>query len=728
MKRLITPLLLILCLNLSYAQRFKDVFPQLLKASDTEALSIIKSYMIEDLDHPNSNLRLALIYERRYKACNPITEYEKAIANANEAKLRFGKSAAVVTEKEVSKNSGYYSDFATGYDNKGRPIVDYSTVSTKIRTAYDSAAKFTEQMPVIYEYFTKSVNFHDNAIKAFNEINGQFGSRDKLLLMYNPDLKTKLQQMISDYDSSIIYLDKYIETAKAYNGTAFKQSYSIKKIDTYRLQGLLTSPNFLINKIEIWDYKTWAQNAIDEASTDVSSLRNELNMAELSVNNSLKKLSPLALGPDYNPYKVDSKLIFSLVKYDNQSLPVAVLKYKQFKQDLIHQLAQVNDRDTTANELYLVHLGELIYKAREADSLLLITKNRLNAENISKYPAYFQTHYNGENGVNQFITTEQKVIKDAADKAVSEMIINIKNNEDITVNEFVTYKNLKIPTKASPINGDSVSANIITTHTELSTDGSHYFVGLNKMNRKPGHTNVFVAKTDDKLKVKWYKEFSMTEDNASPNINDIGDIAITPEGCALLVRSKNDVGIKNTLFYINENGEEIFNKELATSWFPRRMQYVESKNAFIFAHKGASFTQNYKEEQETSLTSINILGDILWSQTFNFTGNIVDLVNLGKGFLLIGNYAELKDTEGKTFRTRINTGQTNAFAARFANDGKLAAVTPVESNNNYYIDRVIKINDKIINLLGKKGSLEIPERDDVHIIINQSPEVLNVEL
>lgn len=728
MKKLIVPFIFILSLNSSYAQRFKDIFPQLLKASDTEALSIIKSYMIEDLDHPNSNLRLALIYEKRYKACNPITEYEKAIANANEAKLRFGKSAAVVTEKEVSKNTGYYSDFATGYDNKGRPLVEFITVNTKIRNAYDSATRFTEQMPVIYDYFTKSVNFHDNAIKAFNEINGQYGSRDKLLLMYNPELKAKLQQMISDYDSSIIYLDKYLAAGKAYDNTAFNQSYNIKNIDTYRLQGLLTTPNFLVKNIEIWNYKAWAQNAIDEASNDVSSLRNELNMAELSINNSLKKLSPLALGPEYNPYVVDSKLIFSLVKYDNQSLPVAALKYKQFKQDFIHQLALVNDRDTAANELYLVNLGELIYKAREADSLLLITKNRTTAENISKYPDYFKTHYNGEGGLNQFISSEQKTIKDAADKAVSEMMVNISKNEKQIKTEFISYKNLKIPTKATPVNSDSVTTNIVTTHTEVSTDGSHYFVGLNKMTRKPGHTNIFVAKTDENLKVRWYKEFSMTEDNASPNINDIGDIAITPEGCALLVRSKNDVGIKNTLFYLNENGEEIFNKELETSWFPRQMQYVESKNAFVFAHKGPTFTQNYKEQQETSLASINILGDILWSQTFNFTGTIVDLVNLGKGFLLIGNYAELKDTEGKTYRTRVNTGQTNGFAARFANDGKLAAVTPVESNNNYFIDRVIKINDKIINLLGRKGSLDVPENSKVHVIINQGPVVLHAEL
>ena len=108
MKNLSAIIILILTATAGSAQRYKDVFPRIAQASDEEALALIKGYLVNDLDHPNCNLRLALIYENRYKTSNPITEYERAMANANEAKIRFTKSAAVVNEKEVRKNSGYY--------------------------------------------------------------------------------------------------------------------------------------------------------------------------------------------------------------------------------------------------------------------------------------------------------------------------------------------------------------------------------------------------------------------------------------------------------------------------------------------------------------------------------------------------------------------------------------------------------------------------------------------
>jgi hypothetical protein len=720
-----------ICLVLSsqlLAQKFKDVYPTLVSASDDEALSILKSYMIDDLDHPNSNFRLALIYERRYKASDPITQYERTLANANEAKLRFTKSSAVINEKEVSKNTGYYADFATGFDGKGRPIVDFNTINQKIRSGYDSAKLFSDKMPKIYAYFTNSVNYHDKAIKLYNEINGDFASRDKLLLMYNDNLKAKLEALKVNYDSSIVNLDKYLTASKAFDSKQFNQSYTIKGIETYRLQGLLTSPNFLVKNIEIWDYKTWADNAINEVSRDISSLRNDLNKAELGLNASLKAMSPLTHNTNLTPYKVDNKLIFNLIKYDNKSLPVALLRYKQFKQSLIDQLSIVNDRDTTgAKDIYLIQLGELIYKSKDADSLLQIAERRIELENISKYESYFATHYNGEAGLKQYMAAEKKSAAEALDKGVSQMFLNLEGSEVKAGPEFLTYRGIKIPTIAKYVNPDSMNTELHTTHIKTSTDGSRYLVGLNKSSRKPNHINVFVAKTDERAKVIWYKEFSFTEDKIDPIINEVGDVAITPEGCAVLVRSKNATGLINRLFYINENGEEIFNKEITKSLYPRKMQYVESTNAFILAHKGAAYKQNHSKKEELELMSINILGDVLWSNSFEYAGNIVDLFNVDKGFMVLGNYSEIKGADGKVFRTKVNTGQTNAFATRFTTTGKLLSLKVMVSTSNYHIDKVVKINDKIINLLGKKSSID-EDGERLHIIVNSNPEVLHFEL
>ncbi|MEQ8927110.1 MAG: hypothetical protein RLO81_14920 [Fulvivirga sp.] len=710
-----------------FGQRYKDVHPLIVKASDDEALSILKSYIIEDLDHPNANFRLALIYERRYLKSDPITEYERAMANANEAKLRFTKAAAIVDDREVSKNEGYYVEFASGFDSKGRPIVSYNSINQKIRNGYDSAKLFTEKLPEIYEYFTRSVDYHDRAIKLFNEINGKFNSRDKLLLLHDSNLQFKLQDLISDYDSSIVNLDKYLASGKAYNPKHFNQSYKIKDIDTYRLQGLLTSPNFLVENIEIWNYKKWAQEVIKEVETEVQTLRIQLNAADLELTNKLKPMSPLVSMPDYTPYTLDNKLVFELVKYDAQSLPLALLKYKQHKQDLIYQLGQVNDRDTTgSDQVYLVNLGELIYKAKDADSLIQIAETRVNEENYEKYESFFHTHYKGLPGINQFITDEKKLVTDSKNTGVNEMLATLNSIEkNEAYDGTVTYRRSKIslaPRRLLSL--DSLNFEPFTIALAENADGSKYISGLQK--QKDNSVLVFLLKTDAGNRVKWYKEYDMSE--VGGGINEVGGMAITPEGCALMIRTKGIDGMSNTLYYVDENGDELFKKPLELPLYPREIKYIESTNAFVMAYKGATIQQSYDAKEPSQFISVNILGDVLWSQTFEFAGTIVDLLTLDKGFMLIGNYSELNDPDGKSYRTRIASGQTNGFAARFGNNGKLISVKPIESTGNYFIDNVIKVNDKIINLLGKSGTLETPESKNIHIIVNYGLEVLHTDI
>lgn len=712
------------------AQKFKDIFPALANADDEEALSILKSYMINDLDHPNTNLRLALIYERRYKSSDPITEYERVMANAQECQLRFTKAAALVSEKDVSKNKGYYAQFSTGFDGKGRPIVEYNTVNQKIRRGYDSAKLVTDKLPEIYNFFTQSVNYHDKAIKAFNEINGQFNSRDKLLLMHDDNLKTKLEGLIADYDSSLVYLDKYLSAGKSFDSNHFNQNYSVKEIDTYRLQGLLTSPSFLIKDIEIWNYKKWAEQAIKEVETEVTQLRSELNKVELELNTSLKKISPYVAQDDFKPYKIDGKLLFNLVKYDNQSLPVSLLRYKQFKQQLLHQLGKVNDRDTTgADKLYLVELGELIYKAKDADSLLQTVKGRVNEENINKYTSYFQTHYQGLTGTNSFIQEEKKLVTESSSKGVSLMLETLRKEEvDQATESTITYRRLKIPLLTKEVNMDSLISSPITTHSSLSGDGSTYLAGLKKMNRAPGHTVVYLAKVSENGKVAWYKEYTFTEDNSNAIINEIGAITATPEGCALMVRSKSASGLLNRLYYVSESGEEIFNKELDLPLYPREINYVEQTNAFLMTYKGVQKEMSYSDIETTQIMSINILADVLWSQEFTFAGNIIDVLSLEEGFMMIGNYSEIKDNEGKVYKTRVNNDQTNGFAARFAKGGRLMKVNAIESPASYWLEEVIKVNDKVINILGHSGTMKNLGDKEVHLIINQGTEVIHSSL
>ena len=66
-------------------------------------------------NHPASNIQLALIYGERYKNAHPISDYEAAIANAESAKLLFGRARDLIDDRDVRRNAWYYPNFTSQF-------------------------------------------------------------------------------------------------------------------------------------------------------------------------------------------------------------------------------------------------------------------------------------------------------------------------------------------------------------------------------------------------------------------------------------------------------------------------------------------------------------------------------------------------------------------------------------------------------------------------------------
>ena len=89
--------------------KFKDLAPLLAGYSPDQQKNQLKEYLGADLDHPNTNFRLALLYESNYKNADPLTDYAFVLANAQQAKIRYLKSKQVVDDREVNRNEEYYA-------------------------------------------------------------------------------------------------------------------------------------------------------------------------------------------------------------------------------------------------------------------------------------------------------------------------------------------------------------------------------------------------------------------------------------------------------------------------------------------------------------------------------------------------------------------------------------------------------------------------------------------
>ena len=79
--------------SLSFGQRIKysELVLTFNNMSDEEVRIELKEFMAGDNTEPNSYFRLASIYEKVYRAADPLTDYELVMANAQEAASRFIK-------------------------------------------------------------------------------------------------------------------------------------------------------------------------------------------------------------------------------------------------------------------------------------------------------------------------------------------------------------------------------------------------------------------------------------------------------------------------------------------------------------------------------------------------------------------------------------------------------------------------------------------------------------
>jgi hypothetical protein len=696
------------------AQKFKDVYPSIAQANDEEALPILNAYLATDLDHPSANLMMTLIYDRRYRASDVLTEHEKAIANAERARLRLSKCRAVVTEKDVRKNGGYYSHFSTGKDSKGREIVNYTNVNTAMVNKYDSIGVFLEKAPGIYRSFVNAVNTYDKSIKVFYQINSRYNSLDDLYLLYNDQLKDSLSLLKQSYDSTLYYLDSYKQQITEYPINNYQQDYHINDINTYRLSGLITQSEFLSNTIELWNYGKWVDDVNAIMGDDINVLRNDIVSYEKSINGSLVKAGSPANFDTFKPLSPNKELLFKLKKYDNRSLLASIFQYKdrmQYLKNKTHNRIYYDTATIVDHQSQYSYLGEMVNAYYDSDSVIKEVKSRVTHLSVSKHEDFMKIYYQGYTGVNAYIQKESEVIQKGFQEYIGslrEAIVDDILADTVAIDQIVKFGRKKIPLAISKtFSIDSIQHGALAaTHLKENTDGSKYTAGVHKSIKGMKNAIAYVARIGPDNKVAWYKEFNVEIDSAGADAdNFITDIQLTPAGCAVIVRSvhRDNKSVLNSLIYVDEIGTEQLNRRLEESAYPRTINYSETTNSFILSFRGNEEFQVATKVLPTTLININVLGDLLWKVNYDFAGTIEKVINTNNGYIVAGNFTSKKDENGNPVRTKINESQTNIYLDFISSQGEVANTKLIKHGMSFYISEVVKVNDSNISLLGHKG-------------------------
>ena len=693
---------------LSQEYKYKDLVVLLQNASPHEQIAMLWDHLTHEPSQVNADFRLAKLHYDLFRQADPIIEYETAMAHADEASERLFRAKIVITESEVRRNNEYYAPFFKDVDSRGRPYVEFPVVQQKMQVAYDSVMQFKASMPPIYKAFTKSVNQYGTAVKIFSKINDQYRTFEDILLLFDENMEAELKLLKTAYDSSVYYFDQYIALTGEYPLRNYNQRYVIKPIVVYHLDGLTTGLNFLSPNVNLWNFGAWVDDFYKVYNQEIVPLRNKLDLNETVISRNLTDLTQAAT-PLAEFHQVEKDLVFNLNKFDKNSLALGLLRYKAFKQQWIAKSKLIGT--DTAIERKLNLYSSLIHQNRKADSLHSAMVNLINPLSIQKHRNFLSKNYKGEQGLRRFVDDERDLVTSSFEQYRDTLRENLIAYLNMTEpgNRALKFGNFNIPLTpvVTPISDFDVSAPVTLKRTK-NPDGSYYLAGVHKMNKKIQNVMVFVARVNPDGKAGWMKEYNLPPDSAAVVFtNRLGDIVATEEGCAAVITSMDTTTGRtaNTFVFINDQGKETIHK-VAEQKMARQLLYQERSNSFIMVFKGDTEGQNYQQEEQLSLVSINILGDLLWRRDVSLSGTIQDVVPVRDGYVLVGNYTSIRNTAGKEFKTKVALRQANPYLIKLGLTGNVLNILPVTTDRSICVGPVVKVNDESINILGYETTFD----------------------
>jgi hypothetical protein len=710
MIRIIILAAFLFCATVTSAQkvRFRDLAPALDSVSQSQQMALLWEYLLEDPNHANASFRYAMLHYDFFRKADPLLEFRKAMAHAREGNLRLIRAKILVTASEVKGDNEYYAPLFKTVDSKGKPYVEFPVVLQKITYALDSTQKFQEKMPAIYSAFTKSVRLYDQAVKTFASINTEYKTLEDIYMFYGPALDKQLEILKQSYDSSIHYFQQYKTLTNEYPLGKYNQKINVKNISVYRMDGLITRLNFLSNNIDLWNYSAWVDGVRKMYKDEIVGIKEKIEKTESVLSQSLTSLQQGNKPPETLP-GVAKDLVFQLNNYDKNSLALSLLEYKAFKQNWLKKLNTSATDSTVDGKLQLY--SQLIQMNRAADTLSVHLKTVMQPHSVQKHAGFLDKYYGGTNGLEKFVKDENEWINNTFNQYQDILKTNLLAYTPVIekANTFLKFGTFNVPLFADKKSIDQLdNLTLLTTKVARNPDGSMYVTGVHKMNKKTGNNLTgYIARVNPDGKPAWFKELNFTPDSlGTPDAaNYVGDMVATQEGCAVIVssvRPSTQVSSNNFVF-VNEKGE-MKNFKMKDVARARKLIYQEASNSFIMLFKGSAEKQDYQTQEVIALTSINALGDLLWHQEIPISGTVREVVTVRDGYLITGNFTALKDKTGKEVRTKVAQGQSNPYLIKLDLRGNLVNIVPVLSDKSIYIDKVVKVNDGSINLIGYEST------------------------
>lgn len=676
--------------------RYKDLFPVIQKSDDEVAIMTLKAFLMEEPEHPNANFLLGKYYLKKFRGSDKLTQFPLAIAAAEQSQLRWITSALLIDEREIRRNNEYYL-------NSGGEEMEFPEVKALIDSAHQETELFLDNGPAIYKSFINAIRHYDRSVKIYAQIAEQFKSQDELILLYDASIESRLDSLSLHFDSTMYYLNRYFQLESEYD-MGYQQRYFLQPLSVFKLQGLVSSVNFLADEIKIWNYKSWVDQIKDIHKNELQVIRQKLIENDILISSELQKDNP-------KTSLLDKESVFRMSKFDFGSLPMVLLQYKDYLLDLRKSTNNAVYYDTASNILphsRFVVFSELMNKTMKADTLLTKVEAKMEKSDVEKHREFIENRYGGEEGLKNFLIQENERLEynfESYVRSLQKALVDNMTDQVPDSGMVVLYRGSKYPAFESHFSWENMEINTpITLIRKETADGAIFYAGLRKISSS--NSIAYVIRSTNG-RIEWINEYEIPLDSLeNETINIPGAVAVSREGVTLVIYSKDNRNGQaiNTFIALNNSGDQkLYRSFSEINMFPRELLYEESNNRYLMIFNGQL---NEEVRTNSSILAMDQSGYIQWTKPIEMEGNYIKLVTLNSGYVYLANATRYNEK---------SLEHPSVLALKIDGNGNGIKDLVVESGEDFEVSQVTKTLQNI-NILGDVHSDSIEETR--HLILD----------
>ncbi len=374
--------------------KYKDLFLLLSAKKYDDAGPILKKFLNDpkNTNHANANLQMGMYYQHQLEEEDYLVHHHKVGTYYDSSIFYLNKALTLITEKEVKKRDQYYEDFYRRDLRTGKFGIKLSDVQFDIKKRMETVESKNTIFNNAFLYFSNSEREYKAAWKEYLELVQEYKDEKHLDLLADTTAEMKLNELAVFYDSALVNFEKYKAVVEALPKKPYNQELHPKNLEKFVEYGM-DSVSFLVDKVQVWDYKKWASAKIEvlESVKKIKSKLKDYNKEIDAFNRSID--NEKYIEQDLSGL-IEDVVVDQLKTIDAQPMPVAYLEHKlALVQHRNFQIAPQYYPDTSNVFMQLEMAEEKFALGTAVDAAgKTLTSFDLEQE-YKKYPDFFKEQF-----------------------------------------------------------------------------------------------------------------------------------------------------------------------------------------------------------------------------------------------------------------------------------------------------------------------------------------------